>query len=163
MEVRIAGIIPESLVNGIGMRRVIFAQGCKHHCKGCFNEHTHDFNGGEIVNCDDIVYDIKNNPLLKGVTFSGGDPFEQIEAFSYLAEEIHKLGLNVWSYTGYTFEEILGTDKEKLLKNIDVLVDGKFILELKSDKCKFRGSSNQRIIDVQESLKENKIVEFKLA
>lgn len=161
--VQLAGIIYESLTNGPGMRRVLFAQGCRHNCKGCFNSHTHSFNGGQAFNIDNIVNDIKKNPLIKGVTFSGGDPIEQADAFSLIAKEVKKLNKNVWCYTGYTFEEILkNSEKESVLKelieNIDVLVDGKFDISKKDDALKYRGSSNQRIIDVKRSLSKGEAV-----
>ncbi|GAA0121187.1 MAG: anaerobic ribonucleoside-triphosphate reductase activating protein [Clostridium argentinense] len=161
--VQLAGIIHESLTNGPGMRRVLFAQGCRHNCKGCFNSHTHNFNGGQTFNIDNIVTDIKKNPLIKGVTFSGGDPIEQAEAFSLIAKEVRKLNKNVWCYTGYTFEEILKNSEKdsalkELIKNIDVLVDGKFDISKKDDGLKYRGSSNQRIIDVKRSLSKGEAV-----
>lgn len=160
-KVRLAGIAYESLVNGPGMRRVLFAQGCRHNCKGCFNKDTHDFNAGKLLAMDEIIEDVAQNPLLKGITFSGGDPFEQAKEFTYMAKEFKKLGLNVWSYSGYKFEQILD-DKEKfdLLKNIDVLVDGKFEEGKANDSLRFRGSSNQRIIDVKKSLDFKKIIEL---
>lgn len=164
--VKLSGMINESLVNGPGMRRVFFAQGCKHNCKGCFNPETHKFEGGQEVEIDKLVEDIKKNPLLKGVTFSGGDPLEQGEAFGKIAEEVKKMNKNVWCYTGYTFEEIINNlDKngwDKLIKNLDVLVDGKFEEAKKEEGLKYRGSSNQRIIDVPKSLEAKKVVEFKL-
>ncbi len=162
--IRLSGIIHESLTNGPGMRRVIFAQGCKHNCKNCFNKDTHDFNSGVEFKVDDIIKDIKTNPLLKGVTFSGGDPFEQGEGFSEIAKQVRSERFNVWCYTGYTFEQILkgsetNSQWKELINNIDVLVDGKFIEKLKDENIKFRGSSNQRIIDVPNSLRENKVIE----
>ena len=161
-KVRLAGIAYESLVNGPGLRRVFFAQGCGHNCKGCFNPSTHDFNGGELRDIDDLVNDIKVNPMIKGVTFSGGDPFYQAEAFLYMADKIKSLNLNIWCYTGYKIEYILdnglGKSAITLLRNIDVLVDGKFMEDKKDDKLKFRGSSNQRIIDVKKTIKLNNIV-----
>lgn len=161
--IRLSGIAYESLVNGPGMRRVFFSQGCKHNCKGCFNPDTHDFNGGENRNMDELINDVIENPILRGVTFSGGDPWEQADKFAYMAEEFKKHKLSVWSYTGYTFEYILEHKDERkgwaqLLNNIDVLVDGKFEEDKKEDGLKFRGSSNQRIIDVIESLKKGKVV-----
>lgn len=162
-KIRLSGIIYESLVNGPGIRRVLFAQGCFHDCKGCFNPETHDPDGGELFDIDDLVYDINRNVLLHGVTFSGGDPWEQADKFAYIAEKVKKLEFNIWSYTGYTYEYILDNrDKRKgwrdLLNNIDVLVDGKFEQELYDPALKFRGSSNQRIIDVKESLVKGKVV-----
>ncbi|MDW8802447.1 anaerobic ribonucleoside-triphosphate reductase activating protein [Clostridium sp. A1-XYC3] len=162
-QIRLAGIAYESLVNGPGLRRVFFAQGCRHNCKGCFNPSTHDFNSGELKSINELVKSIKENPMIKGVTFSGGDPFEQAEEFAYMAEKIKELGLNIWCYTGYTFNCIIDrANKEKgwenLLSNIDVLIDGKFEEDKKDDSLKFRGSSNQRIIDVKESISSGTIV-----
>ena len=123
--VRLAGIAYESLVNGPGMRRVYFAQGCRHNCNGCFNKETHDFNGGELKNMDELIKDAIGNPMLTGITFSGGDPLEQAENFAYMAKAFKKAGLNIWCYTGYTFEQILNMIKEnkalkELIDNIDV-------------------------------------------
>lgn len=164
--IRLSGIAYESLVNGPGMRRVFFSQGCKHNCKGCFNPDTHDFNGGEERDMDELINDVINNPILRGVTFSGGDPFERADDFAYMAKAFKEKGLNIWSYTGYTFENIISNlDKNKgwkdLLYNLDVLVDGKFEKDKMQDGIKFRGSTNQRIIDVKESLKSGKIVTLK--
>lgn len=161
--IRLSGIAYESLVNGPGMRRVFFAQGCKHNCPGCFNPDTHDFTGGEERNMDELIKDVLDNPILKGVTFSGGDPFEQADKFAYMARAFRNNGLNIWSYTGYKFENIikqLENNKgwQDLLNNIDVLVDGRFDKDKMQDGLKFRGSLNQRIIDVKESLKTGKIV-----
>lgn len=155
--VRLSGIAYESLVNGPGMRRVIFSQGCTHNCKGCFNPDTHNFNGGELKDMNEIIDDIRDTPFLKGVTFSGGDPLDQAREFAYLGKEIKKLGLNIWCYTGYKFEDILKNKEkidglEELLKYIDVLVDGKFEEENKVEGLRYRGSSNQRIIDIKKSL-----------
>lgn len=163
-KIRLAGIAYESLVNGPGMRRVFFAQGCRHNCKGCFNPSTHDFNGGELKDTDDLIGQIKINPLITGITFSGGDPFEQAEEFAYMADKIKKLGLNIWCYTGYTFEHILYNTQNihwrSLINNIDVLVDGKFEESKKDSKLRFKGSSNQRIIDVKVSLISHRIIEI---
>lgn len=161
--IRLSGIAYESLVNGPGMRRVYFSQGCKHNCLGCFNPDTHDFNGGEELDMDKLIEDTVNNPILKGVTFSGGDPLEKAEEFSYMAKAFKKSGLNIWCYTGYTFEEIIENMKfnrylKELMENIDVLVDGKFEINKKDEGLRFRGSSNQRIIDVQETLQLRKII-----
>ncbi|HBJ1647625.1 UNVERIFIED_ORG: anaerobic ribonucleoside-triphosphate reductase activating protein [Clostridium botulinum] len=170
MQVRLSGIAYESLVNGPGVRRVLFAQGCTHNCKNCFNPDTHSFHGGELMDFDKIIKDIVENPILKGVTFSGGDPWEQADKFAYIAEQlkkdIMKPDFNVWCYTGYTYEYILkNKDKrngwKELLNSIDVLVDGRFEDDKKEQGLRFRGSSNQRIIDVKESLKTNEIVILK--
>lgn len=160
--IRLSGIAYESLSNGPGIRRVLFSQGCSHNCKNCFNKSTHAYDGGRLEDMDKLIDDIKQNPMLKGVTFSGGDPLEQADKFAYIAKEVKAAGRNIWCYTGYTFEYILKHQHERsgweaLLKNVDVLVDGKFE-EDKTDECiKFRGSYNQRIIDVQESMKTGEI------
>ncbi|WP_297420219.1 anaerobic ribonucleoside-triphosphate reductase activating protein [Clostridium sp.] len=164
--IRLSGIAYESLVNGPGIRRVFFAQGCKHNCKGCFNPDTHDFSGGEEKGINELIEDTINNPIIKGVTFSGGDPWEQADKFAYMAKEFRKRGLNIWSYTGYTFEYITeNVDNREgwreLLENIDVLVDGKFEEDKTQNGLKFRGSANQRIIDVNKTLKEGKIIILK--
>jgi len=165
--IRLSGIAYESLVNGPGMRRVFFAQGCKHNCNGCFNKDTHDFCGGEERNMDELIKDTLDNPILRGVTFSGGDPFEQADKFAYMARVFKEKGLSIWSYTGYTYEYIVENKDtilgwNELLKNIEVLVDGKFEEEKMQDGLKFRGSTNQRIIDVQESLRLNKVITIEL-
>lgn len=161
--VRLSGIAYESLVNGPGVRRVLFSQGCKHNCKGCFNPETHCSDGGKEFVADDLVKDILKNPMLKGVTFSGGDPLEQADKFAYIASKLKSKGLNIWCYTGYTFEYIMeNANKHKgwkeLLDNINVLVDGKFQLEKKVEGLRFRGSANQRIVDVKRSMAAGDIV-----
>ena len=161
--IRLAGIAYESLVNGPGIRRVFFAQGCRHNCEGCFNPDTHDFNGGEEKNMDELIEDVLENSMIKGVTFSGGDPLEQADKFASMAKKFKNNGLNIWSFTGYKFEHILNKMNEKkelkdFITNIDVLVDGKFDQNKKEDGIRFRGSTNQRIINVKESLNQNKVV-----
>ena len=161
--VRLAGIAYESLVNGPGMRRVFFAQGCKHKCEGCFNPETHSFDGGEIMNMDKLIKDVLDNPMLKGVTFSGGDPIEQAHSFAYMAKAFRSKNLSIWCYTGYTFEELLelmnsNDGINELLNNIDVLIDGKFELMNRNEELKFKGSTNQRIIDVKNSLSSGNVI-----
>lgn len=163
MKLRIAGTVNDSIVDGPGIRFTIFTQGCPHHCEGCHNPQTHDFNGGEIVEADEIIEKIKKNPLLDGVTFSGGEPFCQAETLADIGRKIKAIGLNIITYTGYTFEELY-ENREKnywndLLSVTDFLIDGKFILSQKDWNLKFRGSSNQRYIDCQKSLKEGRVVE----
>lgn len=158
---RIAGIVKESTVDGPGFRYVVFTQGCPHKCEGCHNPETHDFNGGKIVKIDDIVEDIKKDPILKGVTISGGDPFMQAGKVCKLLDKLDKK-LSVMVYTGFTYEYLLKNANEnnnylELLKRIDVLVDGKFVKSLMDENLMYKGSSNQRSIDVKKSLKENKI------
>lgn len=162
-KIRLAGIILESLGNGEGLRRVLFAQGCRHNCKNCFNPHTHPFEGGELLLIDELIEDIVSNPMLRGVTFSGGDPFEQADKFACIAEAVRKKGKDVWAYTGYTFEYIVEHQNERigwssLLNQTDILVDGRFEEEKYRPDLKFRGSSNQRIIDVKKSLIQKKAV-----
>ena len=161
--IKLSGIAYESLVNGPGVRRVLFSQGCRHNCKGCFNPDTHCFDGGEAFCADELVTDILKNPMLKGVTFSGGDPLEQADKFAYIAAKLKKKGLSIWSYTGYTFEYIKENAHkykgwEELLNSIDVLVDGRFEQENRHEGLRFRGSANQRIVDVRNSLKSGKVI-----
>lgn len=152
MKVRLAGIIETSINNGEGIRKVIFAQGCKHHCKGCFNPDTHDFNGGYECDTEKIIERINNDYMIDGVTFSGGDPFEQAEAFAHIAKNINK-ELTIWCYTGYTLQQIIDNiDRpgwKELITNIDVLVDGKFEEDKKDRNLKYKGSSNQNIIELR--------------
>jgi anaerobic ribonucleoside-triphosphate reductase activating protein len=162
-KIRLAGIVYESLVNGPGIRRVLFSQGCEHNCEGCFNKETHSFNDGKLMDMDDIIKGIRENPMLSGITFSGGDPFEQADKFAYIAKNIKKPDFDIWCYTGYTYEFIIeNLDKrlgwKELLSSIDILVDGKFELDKYKSNLKYRGSSNQRIINVQESLKTGKVI-----
>lgn len=162
-QLRIAGIINESIADGPGIRMVIFTQGCKHSCKGCHNPHTHSFEGGELIDTDKIISDLKKNILLDGITLSGGDPFEQAEACAALAGEIKKAGMNVITYTGYTYEQLqkLSNDRKgcrELLENTDLLIDGPFLIEKKDLLLKFRGSSNQRIIDINRTRADGRLV-----
>lgn len=162
MELRIAGTVNDSIVDGDGLRFTVFTQGCPHHCKGCHNPQTHDFNGGEVTDTSLLLEKIKGNPLLDGVTFSGGEPFCQAEQLAELGRQIKKLGLNIVTYTGYTFEQLYAErDKNgwgNLLSVTDILIDGQFVEELKDWEVKFRGSSNQRYIDCQKSLEKGTVV-----
>ena len=164
-KLRISGIEPESIVDGPGIRYTVFVQGCPHHCEGCHNPQTHDFDGGKLVEMEKIIEEVKKNPLLSGITFSGGEPFCQPEELTELGKEIKKLGLNLVCYSGFTFEELLAMSENKpsvlgLLNIIDILIDGKFVLAEKSLMLKFRGSKNQRIIDVPASLLKGTAVLF---
>ena len=156
MNIRVAGITNDSIVDGPGLRLTVFTQGCPHHCPGCHNPQSHDFDGGEIRDTAEILELASDNILLDGITLSGGEPFAQAEACTEIAKGAHALGLNVWCYSGYTFETLLQGDPAwlELLKNIDVLVDGPFILAQRTLDAHFRGSSNQRILDVPASLAE---------
>ena len=160
MKIRLASYLqPDSIVDGEGVRTVIWTQGCPHHCKGCHNKETWSFNGGALIDVSEVVLELKKLKGQDGITLSGGDPVYQSEACYIISKEAHKLGLNVWCYTGYTYEEMLKNESmKKLLTEIDVLVDGKFILDEKSYNIYYRGSRNQRIIDVPLSLKEGKII-----
>lgn len=154
MDIRIAGIVPESIVDGEGIRYAIFMQGCNRRCEGCHNPATHPLDGGKIVDTSDLINAIKRNPLLSGITLTGGEPLLQIPAAVELAKATKNLGLNVWCYTGYKFEEI-PPEAQELLKFVDVLVDGEFILALRDLELNFRGSSNQRIIDLNKLRNQN--------
>lgn len=160
MKIRISGIVEESVVDGPGIRFVIFTQGCIHKCEGCHNEDTHDMNGGYEIDTDEIFEKIKRNPMLDGVTFSGGDPLLQVESLVDLAKKCREHGLNIYTYTGFEWEMLM-RNKEKYLAFLelnDVLVDGKFILEQRSLNLAFRGSDNQRLIDVQKTLDSGEVV-----
>ena len=161
MRISLSGVTGDSIVEGPGLRLTIFTQGCLHHCPGCHNPQTHDPEGGSWADTEDILAAAAENPLLDGITLSGGDPFLQPVPCLALAEGAHKIGLNVWTYTGYTWEALLEeNDAEKLalLKETDVLVDGPFLLAERSLELRFCGSRNQRLIDVKKSLAEDKVV-----
>lgn len=163
-KLKIAGLVEESIVDGPGIRFVVFTQGCPHSCKGCHNPQTHDFNFGEYIDIENLAERINSNPLLKGVTLSGGEPFMQCEA---LVELISKLNnnLDIITYSGFTFEEIVKKANNEnrfmdLLNYTDILIDGRFEEEKKDENLAFRGSSNQRAINVKLSLKNKKIIEY---
>ena len=150
----LSGIVSDSIVDGPGIRTTVFSQGCPHHCEGCHNPETWEFGCGTPVEESDIVRIVQSNPLCRGVTFSGGEPFAQAEGFAKLAKLLKEQGYEVASYSGFTFEQLLhGTSAQrKLLESIDVLIDGPFIQAEKSLELSFRGSRNQRILDVPASL-----------
>lgn len=152
MKIRIAGFLDNSMVNGEGLRAVVFVSGCNHNCKGCHNAEMQNFCYGEEMDIDDILKRIKKNPIIRGVTFSGGEPFEQAKALSELARLLKEAGLNIWCYTGYTYEQLLErkeTNQLQLLSHIDVLVDGPFMEEHKDGAAQYTGSSNQRVIKLK--------------
>ena len=158
---KIYGLVQDSIVDGPGFRFSCFVQGCPHHCPGCHNPDSHDPSAGTEMTTDDVIKAMRSNPLTDGLTLSGGEPFEQPEDCLTIAKAAHESGLNVWSYSGWTFEHLLnkGTDAQKaLLKELDVLVDGPFLLAERSLSLNWRGSRNQRVIDVQASLAAGKIV-----
>jgi len=147
MNLQVAGFLEHSTVNGKGFRSVLFVSGCHHNCLDCQNKAMQDFSYGEEMSIQTILeYILKNKPLIDGVTFSGGEPFEQSEALALLAKLIKQEGLSVWCYSGYTYE-VLSSDPSKicLLEQIDVLVDGPFIKEKAHTELKYRGSTNQHI------------------
>lgn len=159
----ISGYYKESINEGLGLRAVVFISGCKHGCQGCFNREAWNFRNGEEFTINEqleVIEDIKSNPLLSGLTLCGGDPFfsaRDASAFLSLCRE-HIPDLNVWAYSGFTFEEIKqDEDMLELLMLCDVLIDGKFIENEKDTTLQFRGSKNQRVIDVKRSLKTNVI------
>ena len=157
----------DSIVDGEGIRAVVWTQGCPHHCPSCHNPETWDYQGGFSCDVEDLKKEINTLDDEVGVTFSGGDPFEQAEACCEVAKYVHSIGLNVWCYTGYTYEQLLkkcenDASVKNFLNEIDILVDGPFVLKLKSYEIKFRGSKNQRIIDVKKSLKNKKVVLYDL-
>ena len=162
--IQVAGIIPECVVNAPGgISYVIFAQGCGHRCPGCHNPETHDFSAGEAWTVEAVLQDVKRYPLSQIVTFSGGDPFFQAEPFTYLAKALKRANYTIVAYTGFYIEDILSErqgdpSKRALLTSIDVLIDGPFIQSLKERALNFRGSTNQRIIDVQRSLRSGELV-----
>lgn len=163
MKIRLFGLADDSIVDGPGLRFAIFTQGCRHNCEGCHNPNSHDLNGGYEEDTDTIIGKIKSNPLLDGITLSGGEPFLQAKPLALIADAAKAEGLGVMAYTGYTFEELMsGANEEngwyELLTKLDLLVDGRFVLKERSIELNFKGSRNQRILDVPESLKQNKAI-----
>ena len=164
MSIRIAGTVSDSITDGPGIRFTLFVQGCPHHCPGCHNPQTHDFNGGRDAEEDELIAAINKNPLLSGLTLSGGEPMCQARALAHFAERVRKECpriKEVACYTGFTFEELLEGKVDgamELLKQLDTLVDGRFVQALRSWEIRFAGSSNQRVIDVPASLKAGKAV-----
>ena len=156
----LSGIVSDSIVDGPGIRTTVFCQGCPHHCPGCQNPETWEFGCGTAMDTQTIVQIVKSNPLCRGVTFSGGEPFAQAEGFAELAQALKVQGYEVAAYSGYTFEQLLaGTPaQKKLLQMIDVLIDGPYLAAERSLELSFRGSRNQRILNVQESLARGEAV-----
>lgn len=165
MQIRLAGVEKESIVDGPGFRYTVFVQGCPHACPGCHNPHTHDFNAGYVADTDELFTDILRNPLLRGVTFSGGEPFCQSVPLHDLGQKLKASGYDIVTYTGYTLEELLEKSVEEegimpLLMVTDVLIDGRFLLAEKNILLRFRGSANQRLLDCPASLREGRPVPF---
>ena len=164
---RLFGEVKESITDGPGLRYAIFAQGCPHYCVGCHNPESHSFTDGYLIRGEEILEEICKNPLLDGATLSGGEPFMQAEEFAQMAKVVRSHNLSVIVFSGYTYEELLDLSKERkgymdLLMNVDILIDGRFEIEKKSMDLRFRGSTNQRAIDVQKSLASGEIALFQL-
>ncbi|ARP49451.1 MULTISPECIES: anaerobic ribonucleoside-triphosphate reductase activating protein [Caproicibacterium] len=161
-ELRLAGTEPESIVDGRGIRYTVFVQGCPHNCSGCQNPQTHDFSGGYTASIDSLLAEMKENPLLRGVTFSGGEPFAQANALADLAERLKReTTLDLTVYSGWTYEELLKCTKpgvHRLLDLTDYLVDGPYIETQRDLTLHFRGSRNQRVIDMNATRREGHIV-----
>lgn len=158
---RLSGIIDESIVDGHGFRYTVFVQGCPHHCPGCHNPQTHPFEGGKEQSVEKIFSEFCENPLLKGITFSGGEPFCQPEPLARLAALVHTKGKDVTVYTGYTLESLTAMHRpeiDRLLAETDILIDGPFLLEQKDLSLQFRGSRNQRVIDMNQTRRAGRIV-----
>lgn len=153
-EIRLFGVVSDSIVDGPGMRTAIFTQGCPHNCEGCHNPESHDMKGGRLWTLDEVEKRFANNPLIDGITLSGGEPFMQPAACAELARRAHARRLNVWTYSGYTYERLSelaegDADVRALLEQTDVLVDGPFVLAERSLELLFCGSKNQRLIDMR--------------
>ena len=165
MQIRLAGIVKESVVDGPGIRMVVFVQGCWHHCPGCHNENTQDPAGGYESTVDEIIAQLPTNSLISGVTFSGGEPFLQAGALAEIGRAARQRGLSIFTYTGFVFESLLAQSSNDeaiaaLLSVTDVLIDGPFILEQRDISLAYRGSSNQRLLDLPASLRQGKPVEW---
>lgn len=161
---RIAGTVKDSIVDGPGLRYVIFTQGCPHHCPGCHNPQTHDFQGGQDADVEKILDEIFNNPILSGVTFSGGEPFCQAEALMPIAEALKERGKHLMIFTGYLLEQLQKMENEavkRLLELADIIVDGPFILEQRNLTLSFRGSENQRVIDMVKTRSLGEVVPYR--
>lgn len=161
---RIAGVQQDSIVDGPGIRYVIFTQGCPHHCPGCHNPQTHDPEGGKEATVAEILSQIAENPLTSGVTFSGGEPFIQAEALVPIAEAVKEQGKNLMIYTGYLYEDLQKMERagvQKLLALADILVDGPFIMAERDLTLTYRGSANQRVIDLEETRRQGKMILYR--
>ena len=156
--IRVLDILEDTMVDGPGFRTSIYCAGCRHQCPGCHNPQSWAFDGGREMTTEQIMKIIEADPYAN-VTFSGGDPMYQASGFAELAREIHKrTNKGIWCYTGFTFESLINPEQRELLELLDVLVDGPFIEKLRDTDLLFRGSSNQRLIDVQASLYKGKVV-----
>ena len=160
MEIRLAGIEPESIVDGPGYRLAVFVQGCPHGCPGCHNPGTHDPAGGRLSDTAEIIAQLGKNPLVRGVTLTGGEPMMQAAALCEVAAAARQKGLSVWCYTGYTLEALArenNPDRMRLLGLVDVLVDGPYIAHERSLDLLYCGSRNQRLIDMPATLSAGEV------
>lgn len=165
MDIRVSGTVCESIVDGPGFRYTVFVQGCPHNCPGCHNPQTHDFGGGRAVDTDELFCECVDDPLNRGVTFSGGEPFCQAEPLYELGKRFKERGYDLWCYTGWTIGELWKKAESdpnvgKLLSIIDVLVDGRFVEERRTLSLPFRGSDNQRLIDMKATREKNSVVDY---
>lgn len=165
-KIRLFGVANDSIVDGPGLRYAVYTQGCSHHCAGCHNPGSWSFDGGTVTTVGAIVNDIEQNKLVKDVTISGGDPFDQPGPVAALVRELKKHNYGVWAYSGYLYEELLERaktepDVDEIFHLIDVLVDGRFVQDLKSLDLQWKGSSNQRVIDLVKTRQCGKIVLYK--
>jgi len=163
MQIRLAGVEPESIVDGPGYRFAVFVQGCPHGCIGCHNPKTHDFEGGYLTDTDEIIGKMGRNPLVRGITLSGGEPMMQPRPLAAIARAAKEKGLSVWCYTGFTLESLLEegrSDRLELLREIDVLVDGPYIAHERSLDLLYCGSRNQRLIDMNKTRESGEIALF---
>ena len=154
MELTIAGVVKESIVDGPGIRYTVFTQGCPHHCPGCHNPQTWAFEGGQPTTAQALFEDFQKDPILKGITFSGGEPFCQPEPLTELAKLVHGAGKDVTIFTGYTYEQLLEKQHpavDALLAQCDLLIDGPFVMAQRNLELRFRGSENQRLIDMKKT------------
>lgn len=163
---RVFGLVPDSIVDGPGLRYGVFVQGCTHACPGCHNPESQPAEGGTVYSVDKVYDDIVANRLIQGVTFSGGEPFEQPAACAALARRLKVAGYDVWAYSGYTFEDLQRQAEGDpavgdFLGCLDVLVDGPYVESLHSYELEWRGSSNQRILDMPKTLAAGKPIEWK--
>ena len=161
---RIAETVPESIVDGPGIRYVIFTQGCPHGCPGCHNPQTHDFSGGRDADMKEILAQISGNPVILGVTFSVGEPFMQAEALAPIGEAVKRQGKNLMIYTGFLLEELQKMEVpgvQRLLELADILVDGPFLLEQRDLTLPYRGSANQRVIDLAKTRETGRLTLYR--
>ena len=159
---RVLDVVEDTMVDGPGFRTSIYCAGCRHACVGCHNPQSWNFNQGREMTIAELMDIIESDPYTQGVTFSGGDPMYQAAAFAELARQIHRrTQKDIWCYTGFTFESLIHDDQCELLAELDVLVDGPYIQSLRDEDLLFRGSSNQRLIDVQASIFSGETVLWK--